>query len=183
MPDLLDLPQPVIEQIAKVRIDKPFYWYMEDAPKKRYAFWVLRRLCWATRLAAWPARHAVVKAELGNVARLGDAEWCRVLLDAGASVNDIYGGAGGLYKAAMSGHTAVVVTLVEAGANVHARNDIALRFAAMYGYTATVEALLDAGADVHAGKDDIALREAARNGHTATVELLLARGADASVLE
>ena len=80
MPDLLDLPQPVIEQIAKVRIDKPFYWYMEDAPKKRYAFWVLRRLCWATRLAAWPARHAVVKAELGSVAIVCDAEWCRVIL-------------------------------------------------------------------------------------------------------
>jgi hypothetical protein len=71
--------------------------------------------------------------------------------------------------------------LVEVGANVHADNDDALRWAAESGHTETVKylveagaivkILVEAGANVHAG-DDYALRHAASNGYTEIVKYL-----------
>ena len=66
--------------------------------------------------------------------------------------------------------------MLDRGADIHASNDGALRFAAMNGHTETVKLLLDRGADIHA-VNDLALRLAAENGHTETVKLLLDRGA------
>ena len=63
------------------------------------------------------------------------------------------------------------------GADVHANNERALRFAANNGQTKTVQFFLQAGADVHAD-DDEALREAAENGHVETVQVLLQAGAN-----
>ena len=71
-----------------------------------------------------------------------------------------------------------VQALLAAGADVHAQNDLALRWSAAWnGHTETVKVLLAAGADVHA-EDDQALRFAAKNDHTETVRTLLAAGAD-----
>ena len=72
MPDLLDLPASVIEQIAKVRLDDGWS-----------AWWAVRALCRATRAASWGARHAVLRPTVENAALVGDAEWCRVLLAGG----------------------------------------------------------------------------------------------------
>jgi len=71
----------------------------------------------------------------------------------------------------------LVKDAIAAGANVHARNDGALRWASIYGHTEVVKLLLDAGADVHA-QDDDALQWASYNGHAEVVRLLLAAGAD-----
>ena len=66
---------------------------------------------------------------------------------------------------------------IQAGADVHADNDYALRMASMYGYLPVVEVLVKAGADVHAA-DDEALRYASERGHLPVVEVLVKAGAD-----
>jgi ankyrin repeat protein len=63
------------------------------------------------------------------------------------------------------------------GANVHAKNDYALRWASGNGHKDVVELLLKNGVNVHADNDD-ALRWASANGHKDVVELLLKNGAD-----
>lgn len=79
--------------------------------------------------------------------------------------------------AAKKGHTDLVELLLDRGAYIHTGDDCALCLAASRGYTDMVESLLDRGANIHA-HDDRALRWAAESGHTDTVELLLDRGAD-----
>ena len=69
------------------------------------------------------------------------------------------------------GYANTVKKLLDAGADVHTDNDIALRLASRYGHLEVVKILLDAGADVHA-KDNEALRWAKYKGHTEIVKLL-----------
>ena len=65
----------------------------------------------------------------------------------------------------------VMIALSE-GADVHAVNDYALRYAASFnGHTETVKVLLEAGADPHAQNDN-ALRWARQIGHSEVVKLL-----------
>ena len=73
--------------------------------------------------------------------------------------------------AACNGHTEVVKLLLNAGADVHADSDYAIRWAAERGHVEVVKLLLNAGADVHA-RNDFALRLAAKYGHTEVVRLL-----------
>ena len=61
-----------------------------------------------------------------------------------------------LLRASEDGHTEAVRALRDVGADVHARNDLALWLASYGGHAETVKLLLDAGADVHA-RDDGAL--------------------------
>ena len=67
--------------------------------------------------------------------------------------------------------------LLANGANVHAQDDLALRYASQKGHFEVVKLLLDAGADIHTD-DDYALRWASRKGHFEVVRLLLANGAN-----
>ena len=67
--------------------------------------------------------------------------------------------------------------LLDKGADVHVRDDAALRWASRYGYDKVVKLLLDAGANVHAN-NDYALRSASERGHDKVVKLLLDAGAD-----
>jgi len=82
-----------------------------------------------------------------------------------------------LRRAAGNGHYNVVKLLLKYGANVHANNDYALRRAAENGHYGTVKLLIENGADIHA-KDDYALYWAAGNGHYDIVKLLIENGAD-----
>jgi ankyrin repeat protein len=82
-----------------------------------------------------------------------------------------------LWICAQEGKVEFVKYLLDAGANVHAYSDDALRLASDNGHTEVVKLLLDAGADVHA-YDDYALRLASENGHTEVVKLLLDAGAN-----
>ena len=84
---------------------------------------------------------------------------------------------GALRRASSSGRLAVVEFLVTAGANVHAQDDEALRWASGYGHLAVVEFLVQHGANVHAA-DDEALRWASEVGHLAVVEVLVTAGAN-----
>ena len=79
--------------------------------------------------------------------------------------------------AAGRGHEEIVKLLIAAGADVHADDDVALRRAADKGHEEVVKTLLAAGADVHAN-DDAALRWAASNGYEDVVKILIAAGAD-----
>ena len=65
------------------------------------------------------------------------------------------------------------------GVDIHAGNDLALRFAAEHGRTELAAVLLERGADVHAG-DDHALRLAASSNHVDMLRLLIEHGADAT---
>ena len=76
-----------------------------------------------------------------------------------------------LLKAADSGDLARVKLLVEAGADIHAKDDRALRLASNYGHLEVVKYLVGCGANIHAW-DDGALRGASRNGHLEVVEYL-----------
>jgi ankyrin repeat protein len=82
-----------------------------------------------------------------------------------------------LRYAAYNGHTETVKLLLDRKADIHAVDDWALGAAAEHGHTDTVILLLDRKADIHADHDH-ALKWAARNGHTETVKLLLDRNAD-----
>ena len=80
------------------------------------------------------------------------------------------------------GHLAVVEFLVKAGANVHAKDDEALRWASMYGHLPVVEFLVKVGADVHALSDE-ALRFASEFGHLPVVEVLVTAGANVHAVD
>jgi ribosomal protein S18 acetylase RimI-like enzyme len=87
-----------------------------------------------------------------------------------------------LIKAAREGYTELVKLLLDAGADIEAKDKYgytALIRAASNGYTEVVKLLLDAGADIEAKKEngDTALIRAASNGHTEVVKLLKQYGA------
>ena len=73
--------------------------------------------------------------------------------------------------ASENGHLSVVEFLVKAGANVHADNDYALRMASESGNLPVVQVLVKAGANVHAD-NDYALRWASMYGHLPVVKFL-----------
>ena len=79
--------------------------------------------------------------------------------------------------AAKRGHLEVVKLLLDRGAGIHAQNDDSLRWAAWHGHLEVVKLLLDRGADIHAEYDH-AFRWAAERGHFEVVKMLLDRGAD-----
>ena len=141
--DLLDLPTGVIEQLAKVRLDAPIAGSLYYGRPKTYVFWILRRLGHrGLYAAAWDARHSVLKPTLDNVAILGDAEWCRVMLEGGADVEgeDRHGRCA-IHWAAILGHKDTVAVLLEHGADINA---------VWYGWTALHHALDDGHADTAA---------------------------------
>ena len=61
--------------------------------------------------------------------------------------------------------------LIEAGADVTADDNSAIRWASRNGHTEVVKLLIEAGADVTA-RDNYAIQWASENGHTEVVELL-----------
>lgn len=139
------------------------------------------------RLGADPGPEA--DTPLHVAARDGDAERVAKLLADGCDVEDSDDdGCTGLFFAAHWGHTALVKTLLDAGALVDARNGMTgwtpLRAAAGRGHLAVIQRLLAAGADVHVRDDEeeTPLFGAARTGHAGAVEALLARGATADVV-
>ena len=76
----------------------------------------------------------------------------------------------------------MVRVLLKAGADVHADDDYALRWAAEKGHTQTVQILLANGANIHA-KDDSPLGWAAYYGHVEIVKVLLSAGADVHAMD
>lgn len=87
-----------------------------------------------------------------------------------------------LIDMAKTGNTEAVKYALDHGADVHAYDNYALRYASSYGHTETVKLLLNHGANVNA-YDNCALKWASQNDQTETVKLLLDHGADAEVLK
>ena len=79
--------------------------------------------------------------------------------------------------ASADGHFEVIKLLLRHGVDVHAQKDVALRWASNNGHLEVVKLLFEHGADVHASKDE-AFRWASRNGHLEVVKLLLEHGAN-----
>jgi ankyrin repeat protein len=78
---------------------------------------------------------------------------------------------------AQNGHLDIVEFLVSKGSRIHAREDYALRWSAENGHLAVVKFLVDNGADIHADRD-YALRWGARMGRFNVVKFLMGKGAD-----
>ena len=173
---LVQLPAPVIEQIAKVRLDEDIHRDFGSKNKKRFAFWILRGLNnRAVAAAAWEARHSVVKAGVNNVTTVGDVEWCAALLARPHSDRDKNRGLWEALRAPL--HREMAVLLLKNGADVHFLDDDALIYACHFGNLEVVDFLLERGANIHARRDR-GLRLAVGMGHEVVVGRLLAHGAD-----
>ena len=126
---------------------------------------------------------------LCQAARNGDVEQIKSLLADGADVNDKneYGVTALMYAAGKGGNNAAVQALLDAGADVNARDGnssngaTALMRASGKGDISIIKQLLDAGADVNitAGERNVmtALKFAAESGKEDAVQVLLQAGA------
>eukprot|EP00877_Chromochloris_zofingiensis_P010945 jgi/Chrzof1/6103/Cz17g09230.t1 len=154
---------------------------------------------WEVVKYAWVAKHNPIGG-LAKLVEMGNDEGVKLLVGEGADIHVGYGVAlyvaaecgrlgilnflldkdgfstldlnEALCTAAVNGQQAVTKRLIEAGADLHARNELALRRAAANGQCQIVQMLLELGARIHA-QNDFALRAAATSGHLDVVKLLL----------
>ena len=122
---------------------------------------------------------------LMTAARSANVDAVKALARAGADVNakEAWSGQTALMWAAAEGDSAMSSTLLELGADLHARSNggtTPFQFAVRNGDMRTVQAMLAAGADVNEKRVDLAtpLLVAIINGHEDLVDLLLDKGAD-----
>jgi len=73
--------------------------------------------------------------------------------------------------------TEAIELAIQHGADVHANNNNALRWASEYGHLPVIQFLVQHGANVHAD-NDYALRWASYNGHLPVVQFLVQHGAN-----
>ena len=108
-----------------VRLDEPIAGYSTYPSPKTFVFWILRGSGHrGLHTVAWDARHSVLKPTLFNVAKMGDAEWCRVMVEGGADVDGLNTGErAALIWAASNGHIETVQLLVQLGADVNKVDD------------------------------------------------------------
>jgi len=85
-----------------------------------------------------------------------------------------------LGDAAYCGYLDTVKYLISIGADVHNKDNYAVRWAARYGHLDTVKYLVFNGANIHS-LDDAAICWAAGMGHLDTVKYLVSVGADVHV--
>eukprot|EP00877_Chromochloris_zofingiensis_P011338 jgi/Chrzof1/6458/Cz18g11190.t1 len=99
---------------------------------------------------------------------LGFTDIVQLLLNRGANRLDE-----AMLQAATTGRTGIVKILLDAGADVHARQDEALRYAAEMGHLDTVQLLLQSGAAVHAQDTEMeAVARAVAGQHVAVATAL-----------
>ena len=79
--------------------------------------------------------------------------------------------------ASKNGHLEVVKYLISNNANIHANDDLALRVASENGHLEVVKYLVTNGANIHA-QNDVALRLASLNGYLEVVKYLVSNGAN-----
>lgn len=120
--------------------------------------------------------HARDEEALKQACRQSKVDIVRILLENGANASESDNAA--LLFAADGGEDCpeIATLLINAGADVHARNDIALRTSCRR-HPNFARALIEAHANVHV-LDDIPLRTAARYGHVELVTTLVVAGAN-----
>jgi len=131
----------------------------------------------ATCLAAISATRLIdnmVQKKLRNAVDTGDLKKMQFYIMLGATISDLFV----LLWILEKGHTQIVVTLIENGANARATSqdgDTLLHWAAKYGQTPIVLVLIKNGADVHATDQDgeTALHWAAQNGQIQAALVLI----------
>ena len=143
-----------------------------------------------TKFRGGPKRAHVPGSEtvLMKAARLGEAGACRIILRAGANIDEVTtSGMTALHFAAKHGHVEVVAALVKFGAKVNlAENSGAtpLFTAAHGGFTDVVSVLVDAGAQIEKANNFglTPLHTACKEGKTAVTKVLLDSGAERNVV-
>ena len=105
-----------------VRLDEPIAAYGTYQKRKTFVFWILRGSGHrGLHNVSWEARHSVLKPTLPNVAKMGDAEWCRVMVEGGAAVDGLdHDGRTALTCAAFHAQNDTVQLLADLGADVDA---------------------------------------------------------------
>ena len=78
---------------------------------------------------------------------------------------------------AKDGNLKVVKYLISQGADIHAEDDLALRWSVTNGHLKVVKYLVSQGINIHVW-DDYAFRGSASNGHLETVKYLVSQGAN-----
>jgi hypothetical protein len=76
-----------------------------------------------------------------------------------------------LIDASHNGHLSLVKLLLESGANIHADDNYAIKWASRNGHLCVVKLLLKYGAEVNAD-DNYAIKKASLKGHLDVVKLL-----------
>ncbi len=105
----------------------------------------------------------------------------KLLVDAGADLNQTWNGATPLFQASQNGHTEVVQVLVKAGADLNQTWNGAtpLFQATQNGHAKVVQVLVDAGADLNqTWHGATPLFKASQNGHAKVVQVLVDAGAN-----
>ncbi|KAJ3033157.1 hypothetical protein HDV00_006686 [Rhizophlyctis rosea] len=115
------------------------------------------------------------RAVLGSACANGYLETVKVLLDFGTLTLKTVS----RLVAARFGREDIVKLCLQAGVNIHARDEKALMVAVRFGQTDVVKLLLKAGSNVHA-RTEQALVAAATGGHLNIIHLLLDAGANAT---
>ncbi len=111
----------------------------------------------------------------------GYTDGVKLLIEAGADLNQGCDGATPLYMASQNGRAEAVEILIQAGADLNQGCDGAtpLYIASQNGHAKAVEILLKAGADLNQGYHGATpLYIASQNGHSKVLEVLLKAGAD-----
>jgi hypothetical protein len=111
--------------------------------------------------------------QLVAAAEKGDTQEVKRLIAAGAKSLNF-----ALVWASKRGRNEVAEILLDAGADIHAQDDFAVRMAATEGPVSTIKLLMSRGADIHVG-NNWALRSAAVNGQRDNSIFLMRCGCDA----
>ena len=78
---MLELPASIIERVAECKLDER----QSDAGGKFFSYFKLRLVCRALRDASFRARFSAIRHNLRGAIVLGDDEWLRRMLEAGAN--------------------------------------------------------------------------------------------------
>lgn len=152
------------------------------AVSARQAEMVKYLLCWGTSQLTKSAREGWTC--LHKAADLGDQEIVALLLQSCNAQVENNMGATPLHLAAQRGHLGICKSLIQAGADVHARtrplDQTPLYLAAMEGHVEVLRCLVDAGAKINSSSRGgwTPLHGAARRGHTEAISFLISRGAN-----
>ncbi len=105
----------------------------------------------------------------------------KLLVEAGADLNQTWNGVTPLFQASQNAHTEVVQVLVKAGADLNQawNGETPLFQASQNGHAEVVQVLVKAGADLNQADDGATpLFQSSQNGHIEVVQVLVKAGAD-----